>query len=281
MEIWLVFLVLFAALLHATWNAILKAGGDRLLIMATIHAISSLFSGVAIFFVGIPDAASWPYLIASVIIHTAYYTFLVKAYHYGDLSQVYPLARGCAPILVVIGGATFAQEWLSPVTTFGVGLACVGIISLAFEKGVPWKQNSSAVKFALLTSLMIGSYTLVDGLGVRAAGKPFAYIFWLFFIEGIPFAMYAAIKRRGKVKVFLKQNWLSNTIGSVISMAAYSIVIFAMSLGTMGAVSALRETSVIFAVLIGCFLLKETFGPIRITAVILVTAGVIIMRVSQ
>lgn len=274
----IVSLALAAALLHALWNAILKSGGDRLLVLAAVNCVSGLIALCAIPFVGIPSKESWIYIFLSVIAHTGYYFFLIKAYKHGDLSHVYPLARGAAPLLVVGGAAIFAGELLNFGQLVGIGMACVGIGVLAFESGPPWRRDSMALKYALGTSFWIASYTLIDGIGGRYSGNPFAYIAWLFFLDGLPITFAALYLRWGRIGSFLKSEWRFYTSGGCLSLAAYGMVIYAMSLGAMGVVSAIRETSVLFAALIGVFVLKETFGWSRILAAALVTGGVIVMN---
>lgn len=277
----IVALVLVAAFLHACWNACVKTGGDRLVTLGIVNGVGALIGLVALPFVGIPSSESWPYLFASVVIHTAYYFFLIQQYRVGDLSHVYPLARGLSPLLIATSAALFAGEFLPPLAWVGVAVASFGIISLAFENGPPWRNNPWPVMYASGTALCIASYTVVDGLGVRLAGSTFAYIAWLFFLDGIPIAVFACVARRSQVRVVLRAEALKGLAGGALQVAAYGTVIWAMSITAMGAVSTLRETSVIFAAIIGAVVLGERFGRQRIAAAVLVACGVIVLNLAR
>jgi len=276
----LILLVLVAALMHAIWNTLVKSGDDQLLTLAAVNFVCSLAGLVIILWVGLPSAASWFYIILSTIIHTGYYFFLLKAYQHGDLSLVYPLARGTAPMLVLLGGILFANEHLPGMGLLGIALASIGIISLGFEKGWRWHRNAKPVLFALGTSIFISAYTITDGIGVRVSEHPISYIAWLFFLDGIPISAYAIYKRRGETKVFMRLQWKYCLLGGGAAMFAYGIVIYAMSQGAMAMVAALRETSVVMAALIGWLILGEASGGKRVLAAILVAIGVGIMNAT-
>ncbi|HXH03246.1 MAG TPA: EamA family transporter [Candidatus Competibacteraceae bacterium] len=275
----LITLVLFAALLHATWNALVKQGGDRLLILAAVNGCGMLVGALGVPLLQPPAPASWIYLLLSIVLHFGYYYFLLQAYRFGDLSHVYPLARGAAPLLVLLGGLWAAGETLPGGAVVGVLLASAGIISLAFDRGLPWWRDPRPVLYALGTSLFIAAYTVVDGLGVRASGSPAGYIFWLFFLDGWPLLLFALARRRRQLWTFLAREWRIGLGGGLAAITGYGLVIYAMSRGAMAAVSALRETSVIMAVLIGTWLLGERFGARRMAAACLVTLGVGLMNV--
>lgn len=273
-------LVLIAALLHATWNALVKMGGDRLLVLASVNFIGALVGGAVALFVTPPDKASWFYLFLSTVLHNAYYFFLLQSYRVGDLSQVYPLARGTAPLLVLAAGALLAGEQLPAAAIVGIVLACLGIASLTFESGAPWRNDGRPVLLALTTGFWIASYTIVDGMGVRLSHSPLGYIGWLFLIDGWPIALAALYHRRGRVRVYLRSEWKHCVGGGLASVGAYGLVIFAMNTGAMAAVSALRETSVIIATAIGTLVLRERFGWRRILAAFTVTVGVLVMNLA-
>lgn len=274
----LVVLVLAAALLHATWNAMAKGGGAPELSIASYQLFGGLICVAIIPFVPLPAPESWPYLVASVLVHNAYYFTLSAAYRVGDLSQVYPLFRGLAPVLVAIGGAAFAGEWLSLGTGIGIALISLGIVSLAFA-GQRFGTMPAAARFwGLATSVLIASYTVIDGLGVRAAGDEVSYIVWLFAFEVVPIGLYLLATQPARWAEHLRRRMLNNIGGGVASSAAYALVIYAMSFGTMAVVSSLRETSVIFAAIIGVIWLREPFGRPRIVAALLVATGIILIR---
>ncbi|HLI10431.1 MAG TPA: EamA family transporter [Alphaproteobacteria bacterium] len=275
-------LVLLAAIMHASWNALVKRSGDRLLVMAFVSfwPIPPALAA-ALFLEPRPAPSSWPFIAGSVIIHVGYYIGLIKAYRYGDLSLVYPLARGTAPVMVAALSALTAGELLSPMAVAGITLVSLGTASLAFESGRPRGDRRHSVLFALFTALTITGYTVVDGFGVRRSGAPLGYIAWLFAIEGLPIFVAALIRRRGEVLPYLRASWHIGMIGGFLSCAGYGIAIWAMSLGAMGQVAALRETGVIFAAIIGALFLREPFGLRRILAAVVVAIGIVILQLGS
>lgn len=273
-----VFLVLGAAFLHAGWNAMVKGATDRTSMFIGISLCGSLMSAAGAFFLPVPHPDSWLFLAASTMIHYAYYLFLMNSYRLGDLSQVYPVARGSAPLLVAIGGYFFAGESLSPLGLVAVAITSFGIMILAFEKGLPRGDQKKPVLFALATGVMIATYTVVDGMGVRRSGDPLSYILWLFALEGVPFLIWVAVWRKQRFLGYVRQNWHLVLAGGVATELAYGLVIFALSLGAMASVSALRETSTILATIIGAVVLKERFGKGRYVAASLVALGVVILN---
>jgi drug/metabolite transporter (DMT)-like permease len=271
-------LVLTAAFLHALWNAMAKGGGAPELSIATYQLFGGLICAALIPFFPVPEPASWPFLLASVLIHNCYYFTLSAAYRAGDLSQVYPLFRGLAPVLVAIGAAVFAGEWLSRGVAVGIGLISLGIISLAFV-GKRFGQMSAAARFwGLSTSFLIASYTIVDGMGVRLAGNQWSYIIWLFTFEVVPIGIYLLLTQPKRWYSQLRSQFWMNMVGAVASSTAYGLVIYAMSFGALAVVSSLRETSVIFAAIIGVIWLREPFGRPRIIAASLVALGIALIR---
>ena len=272
-------LVLLAAVLHASWNALVKHG-DALMRMALVNAMASLCALPLLLAVAVPARASWPYLLASVIVHQGYYAFLVLGYQVGDLSQIYPIARGSAPLLVAVGAFTFAGETLSVPGMVAVLLICAAILSLAFGGG-PQRGSGAPVLFALATGITIAGYTLLDGLGGRLAGDVRGYIAWLFVLEGIPLTLFALMRRRQRFWPAVRSDLLTGALGGAFAFTAYGVVIWAMTLTPMTYVSALRETSVILAALIGTRLLREPLGARRIGAATVVTLGVVLLQVSH
>jgi len=272
-------LVLLAALLHAGWNAMAKSGGAPEYSIASYRLVSALCCLPLLFLFPLPLAASWPMLLASVVIHTAYYLTLSKSYRSGDLSQVYPLFRGLAPVLVVIGAALFASEYLPPGAMLGIGLISLGLISITFAGGAVGKIPPLALRWGLATSVLIAAYTVADGIGVRAAGNPFSYILWLFVLEPVPIGLWLLARDRRGWAGYLRAKPAKIGAGAFAAAAAYGMVIYAMGVAPLALVSSLRETSVIFAALIGSFLFREPFGRQRIIAAVLVCCGVVLMKV--
>jgi drug/metabolite transporter (DMT)-like permease len=274
-------LVLFAAFLHASWNALVKAGTDRLVVLAIANGMGVLISLIMAPLVPLPLVASWLFLLASVLLHTGYYFFLIHAYRVGDLSHVYPMARGLSPMLVALLAAVFAHEVPSQWAMAGVVLACAGITSLAFESGPPWRGDRRPLAYAAGTAVFIATYTLADGMGVRRAGHPLSYIVWLMIIDGFPIMLFTAYARRRQLAAALGGNWRAGCTSGCLQFGAYALVIWAMSLGSMASVSALRETSVIFAAFIAAVVLKERVGALRIAAAFLVASGIVMMRIAD
>ena len=270
--------VLAAGLLHAGWNALLKAapGGDPLLNMAMVVAGSSLCSLALIPLVGLPDAASWKFVAASTAIHFAYYATLVKAYRAGDLSFAYPLMRGTAPLITAVLGIVFLAEWPTPQIALGIALISAGIVSIAFaQRG---RHPPAAAGWALANAAIIAVYTLVDGTGARASGNAVAYVVWLTFVEGIPFLAWIHWRRGGAATAYLRRGWRRGLLGGGASLAAYGIVLWAMTRAPVAAVAALRETSVLFAALIGMLWLKERVSLPRLAGAVSVVAGIAALK---
>jgi drug/metabolite transporter (DMT)-like permease len=262
--------VLGAAILHAAWNAMLRSGSDRLWTMTVMCVVVALACLLAVPFVAPPLRASWPYVVLSGVLHVGYCVFLVRAYRTGDFVQSYPIARGSSPLLVTLGAALFAQERLSLGTTAGVVLVALGIMALAFEGG---RFNVANVPSALLTGCFIGAYSVADGIGVRLAGSLFGYTVWMSLIwgGGMPL-VYLLWRGRHGVRRPLPEV-ASAALGGLISLLAYGLVLWAMERAPLGPVSALRETSVVFAALIGWLFMRQPLGPRRALACLVIAVG--------
>ncbi len=255
-----------------------KSGGAAEFSIAAYQVVGSLVCLVLVWFVPLPEPASWPYIAASVLIHNIYYFTLARSYRSGDLSVVYPLFRGLAPVLVALGAGWFAGEWLSGSAMLGVGLVSLGLIALALFGSKNARPSTETLKWGLITSVMIATYTVVDGSGVRTVDNSFSYILWLFIFEPVPISCWLLLTNRQQWFIYLKSRPGKILFGGVASSTAYALVIYAMSLGAMALVSSLRETSVIFAAIIGSMILKEPFGRQRFVAACMVAMGVIVIR---
>lgn len=270
--------VLGAALAHATWNAMLKSSRDVLFDMTLVVFAAGLVTAPFVMVVKLPAPAAWPYIIASMLLHIAYYVALVGAYRAGDLSHGYPIMRGIAPLIVSLcalawlGEAPRASVWL------GVLLICGGVLSLGFA-GFHWRQSRVALGWALANACIIASYTLVDAAGVRVAGRAQSYVVWLFTLDALPFTLLVFLWRKDQLMMYARRFWLRGLAGGALSAAAYGIVLWAMTRAPVAAVAALRETSVIFAALIGAWLLKEGHFARRIAGAATVAAGVIALKI--
>ncbi len=270
--------VLAAALLHAGWNALLKGapGGDPLLDMASVVAGSS-FTGIVVApFVGFPDAAAWKFAAASTAVHFGYYVTLSQAYRTGDLSFAYPLMRGTAPLLVTVLGIVFLGEWPSAQGAIGIALISLGIVSIALVRRS--RHPPAAAAWALTNAVIIALYTLIDGAGARASNNPASYVVWLTILEAFPFLGWIFVRRGPAALTYLRHGWRRGLAGGAASLAAYGIVLWAMTRAPVAAVAALRETSVLFAALIGALWLKEGFTLPRLAGAASVVLGIAALK---
>lgn len=279
MSLTISFVVLFAALLHASWNAMIKGGTDVLLDTAAIVAGAGLLAVPFLFVVPIPAAASWPYIGASVVIHIAYYYLMINAYRSGDLSLVYPLMRGVAPLITGVLGIVALRELPSALNWLGMLLISAGVVALAL-RSVHHSPSGRAVSFALMNALVIAVYTIVDGTGARLAGDAWAYIVWLFVLDALPFTLYMLVRHRSAFLDTLKQRRTHGLVGGAASAGAYAISVWAMTQAPIALVASLRETSVLFATLIGARLLHERLTPRRWVGVGAVVAGVALLKTA-
>jgi drug/metabolite transporter (DMT)-like permease len=262
-------LVLLAAFMHASWNALLRGGADRMQSMLVMNVTAGVTGLAMLAYAGLPSAASVPYVIASGLIHLVYNALLVRMYRSGDLGETYPVARGSSPALVALGGSLFAGEWMGLIGTIGIGLVCAGIFMLAAAKGRLRHMNLPA---ALATGVSIATYTVVDGIGVRASGNWVAYTGGMFvFFLAVPL-WYLARRQYAVFAVPFAEAGKAAS-GGVISLLAYGAIIWAMQASAMGAVSALRETSVVFAALLGAAFLNERLTGWRIAACCIIATG--------
>lgn len=274
----LIALVLLTALMHASWNAMVRAGEDRLNSLALMTGACGLLALPVLPFLPFPNAEAWTILGITLVLHTGYKLFLVRAYTFGDLGHVYPIARGTAPLLVAIGAFLIIGETLSLYAVLGLLLVTGGIMSLAWQRRTGSPDERKATLYALGTAAFIAAYTMMDGIGGRVAQTPMTYVFWLFLLDGLIFFS-IGLYRRGWRSIRATQSvGLVAFGGAALQMVAYALVIWAMSIAPLGLVSALRETSVIFAAFLSAYILKEPVGRIGFAAAIVVTAGVILIR---
>jgi len=265
--------VLGAALLHASWNAILRGGADRLWSVTIMCAVSVIVALPFLVLLPRPARASWPCIGLSSALQVSYCLFLVRAYHHGGLAQVYPIARGTAPLLVTLGAAIVVGEKLTPAALAGVLLVSLGIMALAFERA---KLVAAASVYALASGGFIAAYTVTDGVGARLAGNPQSYTVWLFVVQGLGMiAAYLAVSRR----LVLPRNgeMAKAVIGGVLGLVSYGVVIWALARAPMGQVSALRETSILFAAVLGALFLKEKVTLPRAGAAAMIAAGAVVL----
>jgi len=271
--------VLLAALLHAAWNAMIKGGRDVLLDTAAIVAGAGLLAIPFLFVVPVPARASWPYIGASVATHVAYYYLMINAYRTGDLSLVYPLMRGVAPLITAVLGIYWLRELPAGLAWAGMLLISLGVVLLALRTA-DHAPSRAAVSFALANAVVIATYSIIDGTGARLAGDAWAYIVWLFVLDSIPFSVYMLHTRGGAYIQELWKRRRNGLIGGGLSAAAYAISVWAMTKAPVALVASLRETSVLFATLIGARLLKEHLTLRRWAGVAAVVVGVVALKAA-
>lgn len=267
--------------MHAAWNAMIKQRLDRFLSISLMSFSMGLLSLACLPFVAVPQGFTWFWIILSALLHTGYKIYLIRAYDSGDLAQIYPLARGAAPLITALAGVTLLSEALSPVMATGIVVLCLGIGLMAARGGAQLERLSGlAIVNALITSLFIAGYTLTDGIGGRTAPTASSYAVWMFAIDGLSMALFCMMMRGRQVFTSVLPEWRSGLVTGALSLGAYWIVIWAMTKAPIAAVAALRETSILFAVLISVFFLKERLTGWRSFACLLIVAGVIVLRMG-
>jgi uncharacterized membrane protein len=278
MDATVIVLVLGAAVLHATWNALVKIDADKLTVMALIAMTEAAISLMLMPFVPVPSPESWVFLGIAVMLHVSYKVFLFKSYQHGDLSHVYPMARGVAPLLVAMLSVALVGETLSRASQIGVVCIGIGIMSLALTRGFDVRHDRRALLYALATGGFIASYTVIDGIGARAAGSPHGYMVWVTFFDAPPFLTICLLGRKTLIASALRTHWRRGVLAGTCSYVAFWTVIWALTLAPLAPVAALRETSIMFAVLFGVVFLKESLDMRRILATGAVLTGAVLLR---
>ncbi len=278
MSITVMAIVLLAAVMHAGWNAIVKSGGDKFVEITLLTSGAALIALPALVFLPLPAPASWPYIAASVLIHCAYFSLVAFTYRTGDLSFAYPVMRGSAPLATALVSAVIVGERLTPGGWVGIVLLSGGILALARDNWKSRLRQGRALAFGLVNAGVIVVYTVVDGVGVRLAGNAWSYVTWMFFLNAFPLLGIALYTRRAALLKAAGNNWRNGLAGGALTLGAYGLVLWAMTQAPIALVAALRETAVIFGVIIACAVLKERFGATRWTASILVAAGAAAMK---
>lgn len=271
-------LALLAAVLHATWNAALRSGADRLQFVTVMSFATTVAALPFAVVLPLPAPASWPYLGVSALLQTVYIVFLAAAYRYGELGQVYPVIRGSVPLLVAIGGFFLAGQRLSALALVGVGLISLAIASLAVRGG---HAERRALVVAFVTASFVASYVIADALGVRRAGDPFSYTAWIWVVYGVLMPLAYWLLRRSLAFDLRARDGVKALVGGMLSFGSYGAVVLAFSIGNVGAITALRETSIVFATLIGRVFLGEALTPRRLLVCLAVTAGAVCIGVAR
>ena len=270
--------VLGAAVMHAGWNAIVKVGLDRFSSILLMSMVQGAMALCLLPFFAAPLAAAWPWVAASALLHIGYKLFLIRAYEHGDLSQVYPLARGTAPLIVALVGAIWLGESMTAGKTAAVAAIALGVIVMSRSGGSLDRLPRKALLYALGTACFTASYTLVDGVGARIAETASGYVLWMFAGDALGLTGFALATRGPGALGRLLPAWRSGIAAGGLSLGSYWIAIWAFTLAPLALVAALRETSVLFAMLIGVFLLGERANPWRWISAGLILSGVVLMR---
>ncbi len=273
--------VLFAAACHAGWNALIKIGLDPLSTTTLIAVGSAAVGLVCLPLAGLPEAAAWPWLIASAIIHLFYFAALIESYRTGDLGQVYPIARGSAPLMTATASLFFVGEHLSAASWIGIAILAAGVLLLSARGGRGLAGfDRRAVSFALLTALTICAYSVVDGVGARVSRNPQSYVLLLLIGNAALLTPYALWRDGGKVLPVMQRFWLRGLAGGALQTLSYGIALWAMTLAPIAIVASLRETSVLFGAVIAVAVLKEPMRAARIAAALLIVAGLVLIRLQ-
>jgi phosphonate utilization associated putative membrane protein len=280
--------VLFAALLHAGWNALVKSSGDKTLDTALVHFMGALVALPFALWAGPPRPESWPFMGASLVIHVGYYIALAGAYRHGDLGLTYPIMRGFAPLLVALGSSAVIGEVPSPGAWLGiVGITC-GVALVGLSRPGQALHQGKALAYAFANAAIIAAYTFTDGLGVRSevahGGATLRYVLVLFVLDGIAYPLGVWLHRgpagRRTIVAYARSRWPLAALGGTASIGSYAIALWAMTRAPVASVAALRETSVLFAAVLGTCLLKEKFGLQRAIGTLVVVAGVMALRLG-
>jgi len=270
--------VLFGAALHASWNAIVKGGGDKLMTTVLVVAASGALAVVALPFLPLPAAASWPFLATSATVQILYLALVAGAYAATDMSRAYPLMRGLAPALVALAGVAFLGEHLAPLAWAGVALISSGVFAMTFAaSGEPSRKGTL---LALLNAAVIAAYTLIDGIGVRRSGAPVAYATWLFLLNALPLVGWALALRRRRFLTAATRNWRLGVVGGIGNLGSYGLALWAMAHAPVALVAALRETSILFGLAIAALFLHERIGFARLATAALILAGAASLRLA-
>jgi len=283
--------VLAGAVLHAAWNALVKSSGDKELDTALVHSLGAVVALPLLALTGLPPLASLPYIAGSLLVHIGYYTALAGAYRHGDLGLTYPIMRGFAPLLVALSSGLLIGEAPSPLAWAGIAGITLGVALVGLSgpgRSAQALHHRKALGYAFANAAIIASYTVIDGLGVRTAAQAGAsaaqYVMLLFVLDGLPYPLLVWLRRgpaqRGQILAYARRRWPLAALGGTASIGSYAIALWAMTRAPVATVAALRETSVLFAAALGCWLLKERFGLQRGIGTLVIVASVMALRLS-
>ena len=280
--------VLCGAMLHAGWNALVKSSDDKQADTALVHFLGALVALPVALWVGLPRPECWPFMAASLAIHVGYYVALAGAYQHGELGLTYPIMRGVAPLLVALGSAALIGEAPTAGAWLGIIGITVGVALVGLSHPGQALHHGKALAFAFANAAIIASYTFVDGLGVRQAGpavtEVLSYVMWLFVLDGFPYPLLLWWRRgpqgRQMLVDYARSRWPLAALGGAASIGSYAIALWAMTRAPVASVAALRETTVLFATVLGTLMLKERFGVQRALGAAVIVAGVMALRLG-
>lgn len=276
-----ILIVLLAAVLHASWNTLVKSAGDKLLDTVLLSSAMAVLAIVALPVLPAIAPASWPYAIASGIVHVPYFLLLAGAYRTGDMTLAYPLMRGGGPLIVAIASGPLIGEYLTPTAWIGVVLICGAVLALGFADRKPGPAHATTVALALCNAVVIAAYTFIDGLGARASGQPLSYVLWANALAAAPMLIWAGFRRSpASMLIHLRARWHLGLIGGACAIAAYGLSLWAMTRAAIAPVAALRETSIFFALAMATVMLRERPKPARIAAAVAMVAGAAALRLG-
>ncbi|MDM5090330.1 DMT family transporter [Aeromonas bestiarum] len=270
--------ILLAALLHALWNALAKRQAEGRVSVLLVSLCSGLFAAPFLPLVGLPVAAEYPWLALSILLHCGYCLFLGRAYRLGEFGQIYPLARGSAPLVTLLLGALLLGEVPGGLAVAGALVLVSGVLLMAWRGGI--RLAPAALRAVLITALFTAAYTLSDGAGARSAGAPVRYTLWLFALTALMMPLLMRWQSRTAWRALDLAAWRTGALGGALSLLAYGIVIWAMTLAPIGLVAALRESSVLFAMLLSWLWLGEKLGRVRLWAALVILCGILLIRLG-
>jgi drug/metabolite transporter (DMT)-like permease len=279
MDVVVIAAVLAGAVMHAGWNSLVKIGLDRFSSILLLSLAQGALSLALLWFFPVPAAAAWPWLVVSAFLHTGYRLLLVRAYAHGDLSQVYPLARGSAPLIVAVFGALVLGETIALAGILAVIAIALGVVLMSLKGGADLgRLPRKAIYYALATAACTAAYTLIDGIGARLSGTASGFTLWMFALDTLVILTFALVTRGGDAIRRLAPAWRNGAAAGALSLGSYWIAIWAFTVAPIALVAALRETSVLFAMLIAVALMGERAGAWRWAAAALIVTGIVLMR---
>lgn len=281
MDLTVVVVVLVAAFLHAAWNFFVKSGADKALGMTAVVLGHAPFAALAVLVSPLPAPAAWPYVLVGALLHVGYQLFLLASYRVGDLSQVYPLARGGAPLLVAGLSVGLLGSDLSMIELAAIAVIAGGIMSLALARRSDGLRNGKAAALAAATAAFVASYTLVDGYGARLAGTALGFYGCLSLLNAVVFAAVMAVRQPDTLRRVVGREWGLALRGGGASFGAYALVTWAFTVAPIPLVAALRETSIVIALLLGVFVLKERLDLTKVLSTLCTLLGVCLLRLGR